>query len=96
MAEYDLVVTGVVEPGFGYASGARSEKYPEGTINLQRPHFAERGLDISHCFAGTINLSIAPRRFRIRKPDSCCGMCRGHRAAAAEFLCGAMPDREWR
>lgn len=69
MAEYDLVVTGVVEPGFGYASGARSEKYPEGTINLQRPHFAERGLDISHCFAGTINLSIAPRRFRIRNPE---------------------------
>jgi hypothetical protein len=30
--DYDVVVTGVVEPGLGYASGLRSTKYPEGTI----------------------------------------------------------------
>jgi hypothetical protein len=69
MGEFDVVVIGVVEPGLGYASGVRSEKYPEGTINLQRPHFAKRGFDISHCFGGTINLSIAPRRCRIKAPE---------------------------
>ena len=68
-AEFDVSVTGTVEPGFGHASGTRSQKYPEGTINLQRPYFANLGLDISHCFAGTINLSIAPRRFRIKAPE---------------------------
>jgi hypothetical protein len=57
--DYDVVVTGVVEPGLGYASGARSSKYPEGTINLQRPQFAKLGFDISNCFAGTINLSVS-------------------------------------
>jgi hypothetical protein len=39
------------------------------TINLQRPHFAKLEFDISNCFAGTINLSIAPRRFRIKMPE---------------------------
>jgi hypothetical protein len=66
---YDLYVEGVIEPGFGHASGTRSGRYPQGTINLQRPHFLARGLDISHCFAGTINLSIAPRQYRVKRPE---------------------------
>lgn len=67
-APFDRFVTGVVEPGHGHASGLRSAKYPEGTINLQRPHFLTLGLDIRHCFAGTINLSIAPRTIRLVDP----------------------------
>lgn len=67
--QFDLHVTGVVEAGYGHASGVRSTKYPEGTINLQRPHFLSRGLDIRHCFAGTLNLSIAPRSFRMKQPE---------------------------
>lgn len=66
---FDLHVAGVVEAGHGHASGVRSTKYPEGTINLQRDHFLSRGLDIRHCFAGTINLSVAPRRFRVKRPE---------------------------
>jgi hypothetical protein len=66
---FDVHVEGVVSPGFGHASGTRSTKYPEGTINLQRPHFLALGLDIRHCHAGTINLSIAPRTYRVRNPE---------------------------
>lgn len=62
---FDRNVEGIVAPGFGHASGTRSTKYPEGTINLQQPHFLALGLDITHCFAGTINLSIAPSRYRV-------------------------------
>jgi hypothetical protein len=47
----------------------RSLRYPEGTINLQKPRFKELGLDIDHCYSGTINLSIAPNTFEIIKPE---------------------------
>jgi hypothetical protein len=65
---FDRFVRGVVEAGHGHASGVRSTRYPEGTINLQRPHFLELGIDIRHCFAGTINLSVAPRTIRVTQP----------------------------
>jgi hypothetical protein len=35
---------------------------------MQAPHFLERGLDISHFHAGTVNVSIAPHRYRILRP----------------------------
>ncbi len=67
--EFDLNVVGILSPGYGHASGIRSKKYPEGTINLQRPHFFKHGLDISDCFAGTLNVSIAPRSFRMKTAE---------------------------
>ena len=32
------------------------------------PLFKERGLDLSHCFAGTLNVSVAPYLFALKKP----------------------------
>jgi hypothetical protein len=58
--------------GHGVASGlGGSSPYPSGTIALQRPYFAALGLDLSACFAGTLNLSVAPLEWRLRQPDHC-------------------------
>lgn len=35
---------------------------------MQRPFFAERGLDLSPFFEGTLNIDIAPRTFRLVQP----------------------------
>ena len=52
------------------ASGrAADSPYPAGTISLQQPFFAQLGLDLSHCFAGTLNLSVAPLELSTRRPD---------------------------
>ena len=64
------LVKGVISKGYGVASGrAPDSPYPEGTIRMQMPFFRERGLDLSGCFEGTLNVSIAPRRFGMRKPE---------------------------
>jgi hypothetical protein len=58
--------------GHGVASGcAAASPYPAGTIELQRPYFAALGLDLSACFAGTLNLSVAPLEWRLQDPDHC-------------------------
>ncbi len=59
-------VAGTVVAGHRVASGrATNSPYPAGTLEMQRPHFAALGVDISPFYAGTLNVSIAPRRFDI-------------------------------
>lgn len=53
-----MIVKGVVVAGYGVASG-QSAGLP-GTILLQKPYFLARGLDLRHCFNGTINVDISP------------------------------------
>ena len=54
-----MVLDGVVVAGFGVASGKCGGL---GTIAIQKPYFMALGLDLSHCFNGTINLDLAPLR----------------------------------
>ena len=55
--------------GYGVASGRSPDSpYPAGTIALQAPFFAERGLDLSGCFAGTLNLAVTGGEWRLRDP----------------------------
>jgi len=62
------IVKGVVKEGHRVASGmAGDDRFPEGTLALQMPRFAERGLDLSSYHRGTLNVSIAPHLFRIDK-----------------------------
>jgi hypothetical protein len=35
---------------------------------MQTPHFRACGLDLAAYYPGTINVSIAPRRYRVRSP----------------------------
>jgi hypothetical protein len=56
--------------GHQVASGlATDSPYPAGTIALQTPHFQQLGLDLSPYFAGTLNLSLAPKRFTLLRPS---------------------------
>ena len=59
-------VTGTILAGHQVASKA-SAHYPQGTIEMQAPFFRERGLDLAGFFHGTLNISIAPRRFELRR-----------------------------
>lgn len=60
---------GVVVAGHGVASGRnKHDQFPGGALTLQAPHFAERGLDISPYYRGTINVDLAPRRVELVRP----------------------------
>ena len=57
--------------GHGVASGrAATSPYPAGTIHLQAPFFAARGIDLSPFFAGTLNLEAARGHWRLQDPDA--------------------------
>lgn len=56
--------------GHGVASGrAADSPYPAGTIALQAPLFAERGVDLSPFQPATLNLDVSPGEWRLRDPD---------------------------
>lgn len=60
---------GVVVAGHGVASGRASDSpFAAGTIALQAPHFAARGLDLTPFVMATVNLDLAPYRLRPRTP----------------------------
>jgi hypothetical protein len=63
-----IKVKGCVNRGYGVASGqAQNPRFPQGTIEMQKPFFRERGLDLSEYFKGTINLSIYPCQYEIKQ-----------------------------
>lgn len=57
--------------GHGVASGrSPSTPYPAGTIALQAPLFAARGIDLSPYYPGTLNLGFDDTRWQLRCPDA--------------------------
>jgi|TARA_B100002052_G_scaffold202374_1_gene184714 hypothetical protein len=69
MTSHGWITTKLVA-GHGVASGkSTTSPYPEGTIAMQRRFFAELGLDLSGCWPGTLNLSVAPLELQLRDPD---------------------------
>lgn len=63
-------IDGVVIQGHQIASGkASNSPYPDGSIPLQTPFFKKLGLDLSDFYPGTLNISIAPKSFKIIQPD---------------------------
>lgn len=69
VARMTEIVAAVVR-GHQIASGmAQNNPYPQGSLAMQFPLFWERGLDLSHCYQGTLNLDISPLTFEIVKPD---------------------------
>ncbi|MEZ5385194.1 MAG: hypothetical protein R3F13_06745 [Prosthecobacter sp.] len=58
-----------IVPGHRVASGLNGNpRFPGGTIRMQAPHFAAQGLDLSGFHFGTVNVSIAPRSYRVKTP----------------------------
>lgn len=63
-----IQMKGVIKKGYGVASGQGQDlRFPNGTIAMQIPFFQKLGLDLSHYFPGTINVSIAPRTYKIKQ-----------------------------
>ncbi|PSO50657.1 MAG: hypothetical protein BRC33_02555 [Cyanobacteria bacterium SW_9_44_58] len=64
-----IQVKGHVKKGYGVASGMSSDpRFPRGTLELQKPFFQERGLNLDDYYLGTINLSISPHRYQVKVP----------------------------
>ena len=62
-------VPGTLVRGHGVASGTGSDRrYPVGTLQMQRPCFAQRGLDLARFYDGTLNVDIAPASFALIQP----------------------------
>ena len=61
-------IHGILIEGYHVASGPSAD-YPYGALDRQRPIFAERGLDLSVYFNGSLNVDIRPRQFTIVKPE---------------------------
>jgi len=61
-------VHGKLAEGYRVASGPSAD-YPFGALDRQRPFFASRGLDLSGCFNGTLNIDISPLAFKLVKPE---------------------------
>jgi hypothetical protein len=60
---------GTIAQGHGVASGSSTTSpYPVGSIKMQAPFFKALGLDLSGCYFGTLNVSIAPARWKIVQP----------------------------
>lgn len=62
-------VHGVLTQGHGVASGRGGDpRFPGGTIRMQLPHFAARGLELNAYHSGTLNVSIRPHTYRVLRP----------------------------
>jgi hypothetical protein len=61
-------IRGVLVRGHRVASEP-SKDYPYGTLQKQKPFFKALGLDLSEYFDGTLNVSIAPLKFRMLRPQ---------------------------
>lgn len=67
-----LVLQGVVVQGHGVASGRSADSpYPRGSVAMQMPYFKALGLDLSGCWVGTMNVSIAPHSWALQRADYC-------------------------
>lgn len=56
-----------VKAGYGVASGqSGDQRFPGGTIAMQKPFFEKHGLNLDGYYLGTINLSIAPHQYKIK------------------------------
>jgi hypothetical protein len=66
------LLQGLVVQGHGVASGvAANSPYPQGSVSMQLPFFKARGLDLSDCWPGTLNISIAPHTWLLAHADYC-------------------------
>lgn len=70
ISQKSITVSGIIESGHQVASGmANDSPYALGTIKMQLPHFQKLGLDLSRYFLGTLNIAIAPHKFKVINPQ---------------------------
>ena len=82
---FDQEIPVRIVEGHGVASGrAGDNRFPEGTLSMQIPFFAEYGLDLSNWHRGTINVSISPHRYEIGSPFQTFRKVKWHKSEPAE------------
>jgi hypothetical protein len=80
-----IKVHGTLLKGHGVASGRGGDpRFPGGTIRMQLPHFAQRGLELSSYHPGTLNVSIEPHTYTILQPKLTLRNVKWHPTAPAE------------
>ena len=63
------MIPAVIVQGHRVASGLNGNpRFPGGTLRMQQPFFSALGLDLSAYHPGTLNVSVAPLRYRVVKP----------------------------
>ena len=63
-------ITAKIVPGHGIASGKKEDnRFPNGTISLQMPHFESEGFSGKPFYRGTLNLDISPYSFILGTPS---------------------------
>jgi hypothetical protein len=63
------MITARIVQGHRVASGQNGNPlFPGGTLKMQAPFFRKLGLDLSRFHGGTLNVSIAPRQYRVVTP----------------------------
>lgn len=74
-----------VVSGHRVASGGNGNpRFPGGTLLMQTPFFQALGLDLTAFYRGTVNVSIAPRSYRVGKPRHTFRAVKWHPTAPAE------------
>jgi hypothetical protein len=68
MAQPWVRLSGKLVQGHQVASRP-SKEYPYSSLEKQKPYFKRLGLDLSTYFNGTLNISIAPRKFEMSNPE---------------------------
>ncbi len=63
-----IKIQGIIKKGYGVASGKGGDKrFPNGTIEMQKPLFRQLGLDLEAYFSGTLNISIFPHQYSVKQ-----------------------------
>lgn len=64
-----MPISATILQGHRVASGLNGNPlFPGGTLRMQLPFFLAQGLDLSPYYPGTLNVSIAPWRYRVVRP----------------------------
>lgn len=78
-------VTARIVPGHRVASGLNGNpRFPGGTLRMQTPHFRALGFDLAAYHGGTMNVSIAPCRYRVVKAPTTFRQVKWHPTEPAE------------
>ena len=79
------IVSCKIVEGYRVASGLNGNpRFPGGTLRMQTPHFQALGFDISRLHPATLNVSIAPLRYRVVKAPHTFRQVRWHPVEPAE------------
>ena len=82
---FDQVIDATIVQGHRVASGKNGNPiFPGGTLKMQEPYFRALGFDLSRYHLGTLNVSIAPHRYRVVAPRSIYRALKWHPTEPAE------------